>query len=104
MRRLILAIMDHDVTWFGLGWLRPRPHDPITGGTALTLVAMTGVLAMLAGPAVYALMTMFEPRNEANVLAASIAAGALAFLVNAILQLLSAVYWNERAAELRAAV
>jgi len=103
MRQLILRVMDWDVTWVGLGWLRPRRQDPISGGAALAITALTGVFALLAGPAVYLLMSLFEPRNESAVIVCSAAASVLAFALNAVLQLLSAVYWNERAAELRAA-
>lgn len=103
MRSVILQVMDWDATWIGLGWLRPRRQDPISGGAALTIAALTGVFALLAGPAVYLLMSLFEPRNESAVFVASVAASVLAFALNVVLQLLSAVYWNERAAELRAA-
>ncbi|MBX7102860.1 MAG: hypothetical protein K1X57_02185 [Gemmataceae bacterium] len=103
MRRLILRIMDWDITWFGIGWLRPRPQDPISGGTALTIVALTGIFALAAGPVVYLLLSHLEPRNESAILLASVAAAMVAFGLNAVLQLLSAVYWNQRAAELRAA-
>lgn len=102
MRPLILRVMDWDLTWVGLRWLRPRRRDPISGGAALTIAALTGVLALLAGPAVCLLMSLFGPRNESAVSVAAVAASVLAFAVNAVLQLLSAVYWNERAAELRA--
>lgn len=102
MRSVILKVMDWDITWVGLGWLRPRREDPISGRAALTIAALTGVLALLAGPAVYFLLSAFEPRNESAVFIAAVAASVLAFLLNAVLQLLSAVYWNERAAELRA--
>jgi uncharacterized membrane protein len=95
--------MDWDVTWVGLGWLRPRRQDPLSGRSALAIVALTGVFALAAGPAVYLLMALVEPRSEPAVFIASVAAALLAFMLNAVLQLLSAVYWNERAAELRAA-
>lgn len=103
MRELILCVMDWDVTWVGLGWLRPRRQDPLSGGATLTIVALTGVFALAAGPAVYQLLSLVEPRSEPAVFVVSIAASLLAFVLNAVLQLLSAVYWNERAAELRAA-
>ncbi len=103
MRRLILCVMDWDVTWVGLGWLRPRRQNPLSGGAALAIVALTGVFALMAGPTVYLLMSLVEPRNESAVLLASVAAAVLAFGLNAVLQLLGAVYWNQRAAELRAA-
>lgn len=101
MRRFILRIMDWDITWVGLGWLRPQKQDPISGGAALTLVALTGMFALAAGPVVYLLLLCFDARNEPAMLLASVAASVAAFALNAVLQLLSVVCWNRRAAELR---
>jgi len=103
MRELFFRVMDWDATWIGLGWLRPRREEPVSGRAVLVIVALTGIIALAAGPAAYLLLSLVEPRNEMAILIASISASLLAFLLNAVLQVLSAVYWNQRAAELRAA-
>jgi hypothetical protein len=99
MKNLILRVMDWNGTWVGLQWLRPRPTDPITGKAALTIVGFTSVMTvLLAVPLAYGMQALFGMESNPVVL---IVCAFSALALNAVLQLLSAVYWNERALELR---
>jgi hypothetical protein len=94
MKSLFLTIMDWDITWVGLNWLRPKPSEPITGAAALMICLVTSLAFFILAPVVYfALSTAHSPVPGYLTLLLC-GAGALC---NCCLQLLSAVYWNERA-------
>lgn len=94
----ILRILDMDLTWVGLQWLRPRKDEPISRQSALIIAGLTSLFAALAGPLAWAL---FVFAGEAEAFALSILAGSAAVILNTALQLYSALCWNYRAARLR---
>lgn len=102
MRTLILSVMEWDVTWLGLGHLRPQRREDSLGGRAIgAIVGYTSLFALLlivglhlfaagAGRPLAALQDQGTLTAIAGVLVA-----------NAFLQVGSAFLWNQRAAELR---
>jgi hypothetical protein len=94
----ILRIMDMDLTWVGLQWLRPRKDEPISRQSAFIIAGLTSLFAALAGPLTW---LIFVITGEAEALALSMLAGAAAVILNISLQLYGALCWNHRAAQLR---
>lgn len=94
----ILRIMDWDITWVGLQWIRPRKDETISSRSALIIAGLTSVIAAQAGPLSW---LMFVLTGEAEALALAILAGAAAVILNISLQLYGALCWNHRAARLR---
>jgi len=92
----ILRIMDMDITWVGLQWLRPQKDETISWKSALIIAGLTS-FAALAGPLTWFLF-FFTDEAESQVLAAR--AGIAAVILNTALQLFSARCWNHRASRL----
>lgn len=95
----ILRIMDLDITWVGLQWLRPQKQEPISRQSAFIIAGLTSLFAALAGPLTWLIFVLTGEAEEA--LALSILAGTAAVILNSALQLYSAFCWNQRAARLR---
>ncbi len=95
----ILRIMDMDLTWVGLQWLRPRKDEPISRQSAFIIAGLTSLFAALAGPLTWLIFVITGEAEEA--LALSMLAGTAALILNTALQLYSALCWNHRAAQLR---
>jgi len=102
MRTLILSVMDWDMTWLGLGRLRPkRREDSISGRAIAAIVGYTSLFALLL-----ILGLHFVAAGVGQPLAALQGHGTLTtvagvLLGNAFLQVSSALLWNRRAADLR---
>jgi hypothetical protein len=102
MRTLILSVMDWDVTWLGLGRLRPqRREDSLSGRAIAAIVGYTSLFALLL-----ILGLHFVVAGVGQPLAALQGQGTLTtvaavLLPNAFLQVGSAFLWNHRAADLR---
>jgi hypothetical protein len=93
----ILRIMDMDITWVGLQWLRPQKDEPISWKSALIIAGITSLFAVLAGPLTWFL---FFITGEAEAPALAVLAGIAAVILNTALQVFSAWCWNHRASRL----
>jgi hypothetical protein len=102
MRECILQILDWDSTWIGLGWLRPRKEDPITANATILISLLTSFFAGLSGPLLFLLYALRGNVELTTMCLLSGCATAGSIALNVILQMFSAVCWNERAAQLRA--
>jgi len=94
----ILAIMDMDITWVGLKWLRPQKDELILWKSALVLAGLTSLFAALTGPLAWLLFVIIGEAEATNL---AVLAGIAAVILNTALQLYSAWCWNHRALRLR---
>ncbi len=104
MKKPILRAIDWNGTWPGFRWLRHQPVERITVKAALTIVGLTSLLTVLF-PAFWAngIPSQFEI-EPGHIRPEFFMAWILATVVaNSLLQILSAVVWNQRTTELRVA-
>jgi len=102
MRTLLLSVMDWDVTWLGIGHLRPQRREDSLGGRAiLAIVGYTSLLLLLPILGLHLVAVGAGWPLAALQDQGTLAAIAGVFFVNPLLQVGSAFLWNQRAAELR---
>ena len=90
----VLRIADSDLTWVGLGWLRPAKHQSLHLGYILFSSFLLGLPGIFAGAGfIYLWLRSVS-------LEVWLALFVFAMLVEVPLHLVFAHYWNRRAAEL----
>jgi hypothetical protein len=101
-RRMALWAWDLDLTWVGMSRLRPARHAPLTVRTTVIVASVWGLPLLLLGPLVFVgWRPMIGDQAAVQIGAMAVVA---AWMTNLAGNLMSAMYWNERAADLRAEV
>jgi len=102
MSTLILAVMDWDVTWIGLGRLRPHRREDFLSGRVITLIVFyTSILTLLGTFGMYSIAVGAGQKFVGLEGQSALIAVAATIFLNAFLQVFSASLWNQRAAELQ---
>lgn len=100
IERLVCRILESDLSWAGIGWLRPKAADQaIRAAALLQIVLVTGFPAILL--TYIACRAAIAMAPEAGLLRGYVIhAVAGAFVLNAALQAAAVALWNRRARRL----
>jgi hypothetical protein len=91
----VLKVADHDLTWIGLGWLRPAKEQHVGPAYVLFSSILLGLPGFVVG---VGLIYLFLGRVESRVW---LGLFLLVMIVEVPLHLVFAYFWNRRAERLR---
>src|SRR5690349_16370193 len=91
----VLSVADHNLTWVGLGWLRPAKEQHVGPAYVLFSSVLLGLPGLLVGAG---MIYLFLGRVEIRVW---VGLFLLVMIVELPLHVLFARFWNRRAKKLR---
>lgn len=101
MKNLVLSVMDWDHTWVGLRHLRPSPEEFFSSQVNLKITLITSMITMIISGVLGLLLLRLLGFEAHTALSVATLISVVGGILNAILQLVSVVFWNKRAKQLQ---